>query len=180
MGGSVHFDVFAPLLVRIFGDAWFERGTLSLYFLNAVVHGEPVQAVAKYPVGAAKQIQVSVRRADDPAITAGAGTASLGTDPKSELRTRDLRLSDPSSLRVFQDLTPGTVLGEEVRMLSTVEQQADIEGGSLNEPLPWYTEASPWGGPIAAPSHVYELASPYCAMLALCHCTKGTRSFHLL
>ena len=72
-----------------------------------------MQAVAKYPVGAAQQIQVSARRADDPAITAGTGTASIGADPKSELRTQDLRLSDPASLRVFQDLTPGTVLGEE-------------------------------------------------------------------
>lgn len=29
VAGSVHFDLFAPLLVHVLGPRWYERGTLS-------------------------------------------------------------------------------------------------------------------------------------------------------
>ena len=143
--GGAHLNVFVPLMLRLFGNAWFENGTLSLYLLNAVVHGEAVQAVAQRPSAGATQAKVWARRTDDAAFTVGAGTASLGADPTSELRTRDLRLADPTTLRVFRDLAPGTVLGEEIMTLSLADQRAGIDADSINEPLPWYTEDSPWG-----------------------------------
>jgi len=51
VGGNVHLDLFAPLLVEAYGPAWFEQGALSLYFNNIVVSGEPVQAVVDRPAG---------------------------------------------------------------------------------------------------------------------------------
>ena len=157
VGGSSHLNVFAPPLLHVFGNEWFERGTLSIYFLNTVVSEEQIQAVVERPTGGAKQVKVHARRVDDPSIIVGAGTASLGPDLASELRTRDLRLSDPSTLRIFKDLEPGTFLGEEAMTVTSELQREAIEAGSINEPLPWYTGDSPWDGPIACPSNIFSL-----------------------
>src|SRR5690606_3924919 len=35
VAGSVHMDLFGPLLLETWGERWWERGTLSLYFVNA-------------------------------------------------------------------------------------------------------------------------------------------------
>src|SRR5205823_3410815 len=85
VGANNHLDLFAPLLVEAYGREWFERGALSLYFLNVVVSGESVQAVAERPSPAGAQIGVHARRADDPAIVVCQGTASLRDHSRSEL-----------------------------------------------------------------------------------------------
>src|SRR5436190_23794589 len=77
VGGNLHLDIFAPLLVETYGQAWFERGALSVYFLNIVVSGEPVQAVVERPAAAGAQARVLARRADAPEIRVCEGTASL-------------------------------------------------------------------------------------------------------
>ena len=91
VAGSLHLDLFAPLLVETYGQAWFERGALSVYFLNIVVSGEPVQAVVERPASPLAQTRVHARRADDPAIRVCEGTASLGDHSRSELALRDRR-----------------------------------------------------------------------------------------
>src|SRR5512134_3595462 len=49
VAGSIHMELFPPLLLRAFGARWFERGTLSLYFVNATTDREEVRAFAREP-----------------------------------------------------------------------------------------------------------------------------------
>jgi acyl dehydratase len=157
VAGSVHLDVFAPLLVEAYGNEWFERGALSVYFHNVVVSGEEVQAVVDRPSPAGAQTSVLARRADDHGIVVCAGTASLGEHGRSELATRDLRLCDSGTLRMMHGVEPGTELGSERLGVSRSTQLAQLESGGLNEPMAWYRDASPWGDPIASPSTTASL-----------------------
>jgi hypothetical protein len=150
VGGNLHLDLFAPLLVETYGPAWFERGALSLYFLNIVVSGEPVQAVVERPPAPGAQTRVFARRADDPDFRVCEGTASLGDHARSELATRALRTCNDGGLRLMQGVKPGQSLGRVQLAARRAEQDAAIASGANNEPLAWYRGPSPWGGPIAS------------------------------
>lgn len=150
VGGNLHLDIFAPLLVKTYGQEWFERGALSLYFLNIVVSGEAVQAVVESPPAPGAQTRVHARRADDHGFRVCEGTASLGDHRHSELYTRDLRTCADSQLRILKGVKPGQILPTATLTPTAAAQRAQIESGSINEPLDWYTGASPWGGPIAS------------------------------
>ncbi len=150
VGGNLHLDIFAPLLVETYGRAWFERGALSVYFHNIVVSGEPVQAVVERPATPGAQTRVHARRADAPEIRVCEGTASLGDHSRSELALRDRRTSDASTLRLLKGVEPGQKLGRAQMTAGRAGQDAAIANGSNNEPVPWYREASPWGPPIAS------------------------------
>src|SRR5579863_2897111 len=58
VAGSIHLELFPPLLLKAFGQRWFERGTISMYFLNATTDREPVRAFVKEPPHAAADAQV--------------------------------------------------------------------------------------------------------------------------
>lgn len=150
VGGNIHLDIFAPLLVEAYGPAWFERGALSVYFHNIVVSGEPVQAMVRPPQPAGSQTEIRARRADAPDIIVCAGTASVGGHGRSELATRDLKTCHEGDLRMLRGVKPGQSLGRVAMRASQAEQEAGFASGSLNEPIAWYRDASPWGGPIAS------------------------------
>jgi len=150
VGGNVHLDLFAPLLVETYGKAWFERGALSLYFLNIVVSGESVQAVVERPASPGAQTRIFARRADDHGFMVCEGTASLGDHSRSALRTRDLKTCDDSQLRLLKGVKVGQILGSAQIAAGRAAQDAQIASGALNEPMDWYRGASPWGGPIAS------------------------------
>jgi hypothetical protein len=150
VGGNLHLDIFAPLLVETYGQAWFERGALSLYFHNIVVSGEPVQAVVERPLAPGAQTRVHARRADDPDVRVCEGTASLGDHSRSELALRDRRTCEESALRMLRGVGPGQALGRASATILRAEQEAAIASGSNNEPMPWYAGPSAWGPPIAS------------------------------
>jgi len=152
VGGNVHLDIFAPPLLEAYGDEWFQRGGLSVYFLNIVVSGEPVRAIVERPSVPGAQTRVEARRADDEDFVVCAGTASLGDHTRSELSTRELRLCDDGELRLLKGVRPGHDLGTSEGIVTSQMQRALIASGSMNEPLDWYVGASPWGGPIASVS----------------------------
>jgi hypothetical protein len=150
VGGNLHLDIFAPLLVETYGQEWFERGALSLYFLNIVVSGEPVQAVVERPSPPRAQTRLYARRADDHGFRVCEGTASLGDHTRSELCCRDLKLADEGKLRLLKGVKPSQSLGRAEGMIAHKEQARQIANGSNNEPIDWYRDSSPWGGPIAS------------------------------
>lgn len=157
VAGTTHLDCFVPPLLEVYGRRWFEDGCLSLYFDNVVVSGESVQAVVRRPGAGAGQGEVWARFVNDRDLSVAHGTAGLGGSGGSELSTRDLRLADPDSLRLLKGLVPGTPIGEAVRSVVLADQARNIETGVMNEPLPWYTDESPWGGPIASPTQTASL-----------------------
>ena len=150
VGGNLHLDIFAPLLVETYGEGWFERGGLSVYFLNVVVSGESVQAVVERPPAPGVQTRIHARRADDPRIRVCEGSAALGDHSRSDLALRDRRTCEDARLRMLKGVKPGQHLGRLEAMVSRDEQDAAIAAGFNNEPLAWYRRASPWGGPIAS------------------------------
>jgi hypothetical protein len=150
VGANVHLDLFAPPLVEVYGQEWFERGALSLYFLNVVVSGEQARAVVERPATPGAQTNILERRADDPGIIVSAGTTSLGDHSRSALRTRDLKTCDDSRLRMLRGVKAGQAFPGRTMVLSAKAQQDEIAAGALSDTLDWYSGPSPWGGPIAS------------------------------
>lgn len=176
VAGDIHLDQFAPVLIEAFGSAWFETGSLSLYFKHATLDGEPVLARVQRPsvdtkTGLSTE-SVLVEMTTPEGITVAEGTAGIGaaSRARSALRSRDLRACDPSSLRILRNVTIGEALDPIELSPRGPEQQSRLARGLISEPLAWYSGDSPWGGPIASPltaAHLlhWEVAQPLSACL---------------
>jgi hypothetical protein len=155
VAGSIHMDQYAATLVELFGQSWFERGALSLYFSNATVDGEAVRVSAEVPGPRAEQIDVAMYR--DDGLQVSAGTASMYDHSASALKVRDLKPVDPASLRILKPLRVGQSLGEYSVAADVKKFRERLNAGLISTPLPWYSGPSPWGGPIAPPSVIVEM-----------------------
>src|SRR5919108_788086 len=49
VAGSIHLELFPPVLIEAFGERWLERGTLSINFRNPTTNREAVRAFVKQP-----------------------------------------------------------------------------------------------------------------------------------
>src|SRR5438132_12781294 len=77
VAGSIHLELFPPVLRRAFGDRWFERGTLSINFKNPTMDREPVKALVDAPADSGDaQVRAWIER--DDGLLVGEGTASVG------------------------------------------------------------------------------------------------------
>ncbi|MGH2587405.1 MAG: hypothetical protein ACRDJE_21020 [Dehalococcoidia bacterium] len=151
VAGSIHLNLFPPLLLKAFGPRWFERGTLSMYFLNATTDREPVRAFLKEPPGGAADIQVDawVEREDGMRVAEGSASAGEPAQPTA-LQRRPLDRFEVGELRILQDVKPGDPLGEVGVIMSPEGQQRIL--ANITERLPWYDGESPWGGAIVPPN----------------------------
>lgn len=159
VAGDVHMNQFPPLLLKVFGNEWFERGNLSLSFRNATVDKEKVTAFAEPLPDGANQTRVWMEREDG--LLVCEGTAAVGDHSASNLQNRDLRACDPSELKILNRITPGMSLGV-YDVQATTERQFELyDAGLISDPLPWYREESPWGDVIAPPSTLLEFLWAY-------------------
>ncbi|MEM7365813.1 MAG: hypothetical protein AAF525_17480 [Pseudomonadota bacterium] len=158
VGGDIHMNQFASLLVQIFGDAWFERGHLSLDFKNATVDQEKVQAFAEVPADGQKQVRVWMEREDG--LLVCQGTGGIDDHSKTELRSKDMRPCDPTELRILRQFEPGMSLGTYQMDASSAGQILKLDDGLLNDPLPCYRD-SKWGLPVSSPSSVMQTMFSY-------------------
>ncbi len=178
VAGSIHMDQYAALLVELYGPRWFERGALSLYFLNATVDGEAVTASAQgHPGTLFSPIPVSMWA--DNGVQVSAGTASLYDHSASALKTRDLRPVTPDKLRILKPVRVGASLGEYRAATDTALFRQRLAANLVSAPLPWYSGGSPWGGPIAPPSLVVEVlwGTPMRGLNAILRGTGGVGLF---
>lgn len=159
VAGDVHMNQFPPVLIRAFGNEWFERGNLSLSFKNATVDLEKVQVFVEKPVSGEVQTKVWMEREDG--LLVATGTAALGDHSGSELRRKDLRPCDPSELRILNRLRAGLSLGEYDVFTDPTKQFQRFDTKVISDPLSWYRESSPWGEPVAAPCTVLEYLWAY-------------------
>jgi hypothetical protein len=155
VAGNIHMDQYAAVLVEAFGPVWFERGCLSLYFLNATIDGEAVRVTANVPDPLHNPIDVAMFR--DDGLHVSTGTASLYDHSFSALKRRDLKPMEPESLRILKPLRIGDSLGDYTVAVETAGFNDRLDAGLISDPLPWYREPTPWGGPIAPPSLLVEL-----------------------
>ena len=156
VAGSIHMELFPPLLLQAFGQRWFERGTLSTYFINATTDREAVQAFMTEPPAGATDAQVDVWANREDGMRVAEGTASVGNcgEPTALLR-RPLDRFEAGELRLLAGVEPGRKFEQvDVRLESAT--QAD-RLGRITENLPWYSQPSPWGNSIATPAAMVQL-----------------------
>jgi len=151
--GPTHFSQFAPLLVQLWGQAWFERGCFSAHYQTMVVEGEAVRAFVEVPRDGATSVRAWAEKADGTPVLEA--SASLGPG-ETLLGARLAALRPPERLVILADLEVGMAGAED----EPVRMDADQHMGALypfslsqklsviTEPSPWYSDASPWGRPI--------------------------------
>lgn len=155
--GPTHFSLFPPLMAKIWGQAWFERGCISSHYLNMVVEGEEVRAFAEIPAEGARTTRVWAEKADGTPVLEA--SASLGPDTgPTLLEKRMAELRAPGKLLILEDIKVGMTGAKDERVRMEFDQHmGDLYPFSLNQKLavitetsPWYTDAaaSPWGRPI--------------------------------
>jgi hypothetical protein len=156
VAGSIHMELFPPLLLEAFGQRWFERGTLSLYFVNATTDREPVQASLRQPAAGAPDAQVDAWVLRDDGMRVAEGTASVGDpgEPTALLR-KPLDRFEAGELRILKNVSAEM---EFEPVMSSVTSEAQANRMSvITEKLPWYEGESPWGGSIATPAAMVQL-----------------------
>ena len=148
VGGSIHMDQFAPLLISLFGEEWLERGNLSLFFLQPTVDEELVRCFARHEPGA-RQAQVSMENEQGDQIAVG--TASCGeADTDTEVRRRMAKLRPSTELRILA----GRKVGDQVtdpdwRVTAPGDRILDV----ITEPLAAYRGEGRWDGEVVPMSH---------------------------
>lgn len=166
VAGSIHMEQFPPVLLRAFGERWFETGSLSTYFRNATTDGEPVRAFVRTPAAGAADAQVDVWMEDERGTQVLEGTASIGAPAEpSRLRAKLQERRTAGELRMFGHLRAGAAAGPVPARLKP--EVASSRQRVLTEPLPWYEGASPWGGAIANPGLVVQIMRPVETALGL-------------
>lgn len=152
IAAPVHMNTFAPLLLKAFGQRWWEQGSISLYFQYATLSGEDVRAILGIPSEGAQDAQVVARMETPNGNKVCEGTASVGNpEVPSALKARKLDEYDPGEIRIFASLKPGAPMqGRDDVILKQEDMNKQLE--NITETMDWYSGKSPWGGPIATPS----------------------------
>jgi len=152
--GIVHLNLFPPLFLKTFGQRWFEKGSLSIYYTYALVDGEEVRGVMAVPPESATDVQVQAWAETPEGQTVGKGTASLGESKElSYLQETELKNADPGELRILAGLKAGDELPS--RDVLVEQKTVDRALETITDSLDWYKGDSPWGGAIVPPSVMY-------------------------
>jgi hypothetical protein len=156
VAGSIHFELFPPVLLKAFGPRWFERGSLSIYFLDPTVDREEVRAVVAVPPAGEVNVQVEAWAERPDGHRIGEGTASVG-DPAavSALMSRDIDRYPPGELRILAKASVGDRFPEVPVEVTPPILESRL--GVITDPLPWYGGDSPWGDGLATPCHMVDL-----------------------
>ncbi|MFW9772698.1 MAG: hypothetical protein ACFFEO_11135 [Candidatus Thorarchaeota archaeon] len=156
--GTIHLSLFPPLLLKMFGNKWFEKGSLSLYYTFATIDREEVRAVIRIPPEGVEDVQVEARAEMRDGKVIATGTVALG-EPKeaSYLQGLDLKSSPPEELRILN----GIKVGDEVpsREVLVTQEQADKGLAAITDHLDYYKGKSPWGNSILSPTAMFSMMS---------------------
>ena len=160
--GPTHFSQFEPLLVRIWGPGFYERGCISAHYKNMVVEGEAVKASVELPSLPAEdigQIRIFAEKEDRTRVLEG--TASMGPEHlESELDRRMLTLRKPEKLIILRDMKVGDKGAKEETVHMTFNRNLGAlypftlaeKLEKITERCSWHQQdlgkASPWGRPI--------------------------------
>jgi len=59
--GTIHLNLFPPVLLEVFGPRWFETGSISMYYTYATLHREEVRVEIASPPGAEEDASVEAQ-----------------------------------------------------------------------------------------------------------------------
>lgn len=150
VAGDVHMNQFTSVVIKTFGNEWFEHGHLALSYKFATVDLEKVQVFAEKRAPGADLVKVWMEREDGTLVCTG--TAGIGDQSKSALRDRDLRACEPSELRICKDLVPGMDLGTFEYEVSSEKQFERFDQGIISDPLEAWRKPVLFDGIVACPS----------------------------
>ena len=166
--GPTHFSQFDPLLTQLWGDAWFERGCLSVHFTNMVVEGEEVRAFVELPSAESASARCWAEKSDGTKVLEA--SASIGPEHGETLLEKRLqRFSNAEQLVILEDLAVGMRGSADENVIMQPDQHLGaLYPFTLNQKLavitenaPYYTDAtaSPWGKAIIPMEMVSVLAA---------------------
>lgn len=166
--GPTHFSQFDPLLFKIWGKAWFEKGCFSSHFKNMVVEGEEVQAFVELPVDDSQtRLKCwAVKKDGTPVLEA---SATLG-EGKTLLEERLENLRPLDHFIILENMHVGMKGAvEEIATMAADQHMGSLYPFSLTQKLaaitensPAYSEnsASPWGRAVI-PTEMMSVLSEY-------------------
>ena len=146
--GNVQLVLVQRAVVDAFGPAWYERGSLSFSWARPVYDGEELRLlVGTSRTGLDEQRAISLvlqKRDGSPAAIGRAGLA--GSPEKLQAPWKAAVAESPDAAA---DPLPEEPIGMEFPAKTIALDARQVEGalGGL-DPNRWYTETSPWGGPI--------------------------------
>lgn len=164
VAGAIHMEQFTPLLLKVFGNQWWQSGTLSLYFQNATTDREPVRCLMTSPegIGPIDRAHVWMEKRDGTVVASG--SASCGDfDEKSALRQRLAKLRPFTELRILKDLKVGAIGAE--RKATVTNAQLDAQLDVITEPLNCYATNETFGARVLPSTQILRAFDP--AELAL-------------
>jgi len=153
--GTVHLNLFGPLFVELWGQRWWEKGSVSLYYTFATTDREDVRAVITVPPRNARDVQVEAWVENPEGQIVARGTVAVG-EPKETtyIRTMQLTNSPASDLRILADLKPGMEMVTDNVVITQEQVNKHLE--TITDLLDWYKGKSPWGGSVLSPTLQYQ------------------------
>jgi hypothetical protein len=163
--GTIHLSMFAPLAHKIFGDRWFERGTVSMYYTFATIEKEEVRAIVELPPDtteemlpiATKDVQVKAWAELKNGQQIMTGTVSIDSPKEpSYLQAIELKSSNPEDLRILARLKVDDKLPSQEILLT--QEDANRRIYRITDQLEFYKrkDKSPWKNAIFYPTAMYE------------------------
>lgn len=159
VAGSIHMEQFAPLLEATFGEAWWRSGGLSLYFLSATLHQEPVRCFVSAvetdgPISTAR-----VWMENEAGTVIVAGTASCGGfHERSELRSRLAQIRPRKELRILEQMN----LGDRAESVAVrvSDQHVDRQLKVITEPLECFASDERFGARVLPMTGIVGIFDP--------------------
>jgi hypothetical protein len=149
--GTIHLSLFPPIMLEVFGNQWFETGSLSLYYTFATTDREKVRAVIAQPPEGSSDIQVDARVEMPDGKIVAKGTVSVGKPKETPyLQSLELKSSNPEELRILSDFKTGYEF--KPRELLITQDEVNKELPAITDPLEYYKGDSPWGCGILSPT----------------------------
>ncbi len=157
IAGSIHMEQFTPMLVEHFGNDWWQRGGMSLYFKSATVDSEPVRCLLE-PLG---DDRARIWMEDEAGTVIMEGSASLGADDGSELQNRVAGVRPPGDIRMLADV----VIGQDStdQRVTIPADKVDERLRVITEDLTCYRDGDIFGGrvlPVAPFVHAFRVVEP--------------------
>src|SRR4030043_259225 len=151
VAGVIHLDLFPPLMLKDFGQKWFENGSLSMFYTYATLHGEELRAVVQIPPEDTENAQVESRLESKDGHLVAKGTAFTGNpQEKSYLGTMEIKSSPVEERRIFKNLEVGYEPAPREVLITSSEL---LEGAEFREDsIEWNMGGSPWRSPVIPPS----------------------------
>jgi hypothetical protein len=153
VGGSVLVPFMTPVLVEVFGPAWYERGFLKQSFIQPIYETTDFRVVVEEIEPAAhdeRLVRFGLETREGGRATAG--YAGLARSAESALAPWERPGEPPSATPSGPDDDPlpdepiGTA--QPPRTITIPPEITASRRAAAGDTSPWYTESSPWGGRI--------------------------------